>query len=140
MVLRSIVFSWCLFRCLFRHFLLLHTLRAKYALPPVVFYVVPYKNRRRCGLVSKKTTGGSVFLALHVPLWSYTSSLYLSTNWTHNLLGAQLSWPKQLVSGGCRFRCTSNTHTYRKSSVYETDMKLLGEHSSRQQQNTSPQV
>ena len=42
------------------------TLRAKYALPPVVFYVVPYKNRRRCGLVSKKTTGGSVFLALHV--------------------------------------------------------------------------
>ena len=46
--------------------LLKRTLRAKYALPPVVFYVVPYKNRRRCGLVSKKTTGGSVFLALHV--------------------------------------------------------------------------
>ena len=42
------------------------TLRAKYALPPVVFYVVPYKNRRRCGLVSKRTTRGSVFLALHV--------------------------------------------------------------------------
>ena len=27
----------------------------------VIFDIVPYKNRRRCGLVSKKTTGRSVF-------------------------------------------------------------------------------
>ena len=41
-------------------------------------------------------------------------------------LGVGVVYPKQLVSGGCRFRCTTSTHTYRKLSVYETDMKSLG--------------